>query len=135
MNNLAPSFLIGSSSFLQVSRTCMKAWMSSNFGKFASELRPLIDVRIWFLLNILKTYRPIKTKFCIHIIIDKIYVGIVNHCFSQRTRVEKAHIWPQILRKVKNLYCINIFLTIERQNASVQENMFKIIILHPVLPW
>ena len=23
------------------------------------------------------------TKFCIHIIIDKIYVGIVNSCFSQ----------------------------------------------------
>ena len=61
----------------------MKAWMSSNFGKFATELRPLIDVRIWFLLNILKTNRPIKTKFCIHIIIDKIYVDIVNHCFSQ----------------------------------------------------
>ena len=46
VNNLAPSFLIGSSSFLQVSRTCMKAWMSSNFGKFATELRPLIDIRI-----------------------------------------------------------------------------------------
>ena len=54
----------------------MKAWMSSNFSKFATELRPLIDVRIEFLLNILKTNRPIKTKFCIHIIIDKIYVGI-----------------------------------------------------------
>ena len=62
MNTLAPSFLIGSS-FLQVSRTCMKAWMSSNFGKFGTELRPLIDVRIKFLLNILKTNRPIKTKF------------------------------------------------------------------------
>ena len=48
----------------------MKAWMSSNFGKFATELRPLIDVRIKFLLNILKTNRPIKTKFCIQIIID-----------------------------------------------------------------
>ena len=46
MNNLAPSFLIGSSSILQVSRICMKAWMSSNFGKFATELRPLIDVRL-----------------------------------------------------------------------------------------
>ena len=46
MNTLALSFLIGSSSFLQVSRTCMKALMSSNFGKFATELRPLIDVRI-----------------------------------------------------------------------------------------
>ena len=63
MNNLAPSFLIGSPSFLQVTRTCMKAWMSSNFGKFATELRPLIDVRIEFLLNILKTNGPIKTKF------------------------------------------------------------------------
>ena len=61
----------------------MKAWMSSNFGKFAAELRPLIDVTIKFLLNILKMNRPTKTNFCIHIIIDKIYVGIVNHCFSQ----------------------------------------------------
>ena len=33
----------------------MKAWMSSNFGKFAIELRPLINVRIGVLLNILKT--------------------------------------------------------------------------------
>ena len=55
----------------------MKGWMSSKFGKFATELRPLIDVRIKFLLNILKTNRPIKTKFCIHIIIDKIYVVII----------------------------------------------------------
>ena len=42
----------------------MKAWMSSNFGKFATELLPLIDVRIEFLFNIIKTNRPIKTKFC-----------------------------------------------------------------------
>ena len=83
MNTLAPSFLIGSSSFLQVLMACMKAWMSLNFGEFATELLPLIDVRIEFLLNILKTNRPIKTKFCIHIIIDKIYFGIVNRCFLQ----------------------------------------------------
>ena len=31
----------------------MKAWMSSNFGKFETELLPLINVRIEFLLNIL----------------------------------------------------------------------------------
>ena len=61
----------------------MKAWMSSNFSKFATELRPLIDVRIKFLLNILKTNRPIKTKFCIHIIIDKIYVVICKSLFLQ----------------------------------------------------
>ena len=61
----------------------MKAWMSSNFGKFATELLPLIDVRIEFLFNIFIKNRPIKTKFCKHIIIDKIYFGIVNRCFSQ----------------------------------------------------
>ena len=38
---------------------------------------------IQFLLNILKTNRRIETKFCVHIIIDKIYVGIVNCRFSQ----------------------------------------------------
>ena len=59
----------------------MKAWMSFNFRKFATELRPLIDVRIEFLLNILKMNRPIKTKFCIHIIIDKINVGNVKTLF------------------------------------------------------
>ena len=70
MNTLAPSFLMGSSSFLQATRTYVKAWMSSNFGKFATELWPLIDVRFLFLFNILKTNRPMKTKFCVHIIID-----------------------------------------------------------------
>ena len=59
----------------------MKAWMSSNFGKFATELRPLIDVKIKFLLNILKKNRLIKTKFCIHIIIDKIYAIISKSLF------------------------------------------------------
>ena len=61
----------------------MKAWMSSNFGKFETELLPLIDVRIEFLFNTFKTNRLIKTKFCIQIIIDKIYFGIVNCCFSE----------------------------------------------------
>ena len=61
----------------------MKAWTSSNFCKFATELLPLIDIRIEFLLSILKMNRPIETKFCIHIIIDKIYFSIVIHRFSQ----------------------------------------------------
>ena len=55
----------------------------SVFRKFSTEIRPLIVVRIWFLLNILRTNRQNKTKFCIHIIIDKIYVGSLNSCFSQ----------------------------------------------------
>ena len=66
----------------------MKAWMSSNFGKFATELQPLIDVIILFLLNILKMNRSIKTKFCKHIIIDKIYFGIVNRCFFRKLATE-----------------------------------------------
>ena len=61
----------------------MKAWMNSNLGKFETELLSLINVRIEFLLNLLKTNKPIKTKFCKHIIIDKIYFGTVNCCFSQ----------------------------------------------------
>ena len=83
----------------------MKAWMSSNFGKFATELRPLIEVRIKFWLNILKTNRPIKTKFCIHIIIDKIYVGIVNHCFSQISKELRP------LIDVRNCFLLNILKT------------------------
>ena len=66
----------------------MEAWMCSNFGKFATELRPLIDVRIEFLLNILKTNIPIKTKFCIHIIIDKIYVVICKSLFFYKFATE-----------------------------------------------
>ena len=81
MNTLAPSFLIRSSSFLQVTRTGIKAWISLNFGKFETDLPPLIDVRIKFLLNILKTNRQIKTKFCIHIIIDKMFAVICKSLF------------------------------------------------------
>ena len=33
VSTLAPSFLIGCSSFLQVTRTTIKAWMSSNLGR------------------------------------------------------------------------------------------------------
>ena len=62
--------------------------MSSNFGKFATELLPLIDVRIEFMFNILKTNGLIKTKFCMHNIIDKIYFDIVNLCFFRKLATE-----------------------------------------------
>ena len=42
------------------------------FYKFATELQPLIDVRNYFLLNILRMDRQNLTKFCIHIIMDKV---------------------------------------------------------------
>ena len=83
----------------------MKVLMSLNFSKFATELRPLIDVRIKFLLNILKTNKPIKPKFCIHIIIDKIYVVICKSLFFCKFATElrpliDVRFWclPNILR-------------------------------------
>ena len=97
----------------------MKAWLSSIFGKFATELRPLIDVRIEFLLNILRTNRAIKTKFCIHIIIDKTYVGNVNHFFrkfiTELRPLIDVRIWflLNILRTNKQIetkVCIHIII-------------------------
>ena len=41
MTTLVPSFLDGSSSFLQVTRTTMKAWMRLNFVKIASPITEL----------------------------------------------------------------------------------------------
>ena len=53
------------------------------FSKLETELRPLIDVKIQFLFNILRMNGQILTKFCIHLIIDKICVGILNRNFLQ----------------------------------------------------
>ena len=132
MNNLAPSFSICSSPFLRVTRTCMKAWMSSNFGKFAIELRPLINVRTELLLNILKINRPIKTKFCIHIIIDKIYVGNVNNCFrkfaTELRPLIDVRIWflLNILRtnrQTETKCCIHVI--IDMINISIVNHCFS----------
>ena len=43
----------------------------------------MIDVRISFPLIILRMNGQNLTKFCKHIHVDKILVGIVNHYFSQ----------------------------------------------------
>ena len=124
MNTLAPYFLIGSSSFLQVTRTYMKAWTSSNFNLIPpptpelsalarlknccehssayifywiffifsgnednhqawTEFESLINVRNWFLLKILRMDGQNLTKFCIHMIIRKIYISFVKHHFWQ----------------------------------------------------
>ena len=53
------------------------------FCKFATESRPLIDIRIWFPLNILKMNGQNLSKFCIHNDIDKMEIWIVNCRFSQ----------------------------------------------------
>ena len=42
------------------------------FAQFLTELQPLIDIRIWFMLNILWINLWISIKFCICIDIEKI---------------------------------------------------------------
>ena len=44
MKTQAPSFLIGSSSFLQVMGACIKAWMSLNFGKNPLQITELAAI-------------------------------------------------------------------------------------------
>ena len=53
------------------------------FHKCSTELRLLIDVRNWYLLNILRMDGQNLIKFCIHYIIDKIYVCIEKDHFLQ----------------------------------------------------
>ena len=60
MSTLEPLFLIGSFSFLQVTRTTIKAWMSSNFGgipPLTTELAALERLKN-------QTIRP-KKKICV----------------------------------------------------------------------
>ena len=100
VNTLVHTFSIQSSSFLQVTRTINKSKQSSNLGQIglrAVELRPLIDVRNWFLLNILRMDGQNFTKFCIHIIIDKIYVVILKGLFLQICNRVTAFEWCQKL--------------------------------------
>ena len=44
VSNLVPSFLIGSSSFLQVTRTTIKALMSLNFGGISPLTAELVAI-------------------------------------------------------------------------------------------
>ena len=61
------------------------------YRKFATELRPLIDTRSWFLLHILRMNGQNLIKFCIHIIFDKIYVGIVKRHFFANLQQSYNH--------------------------------------------
>ena len=100
MATFAPSFLIGSFSFSQVTRTTNKSGQSLHFGHIcprAAELRPFIDVRnCFFWLNILRMDGK-SLKFCINININKFYVGIVDRYFSQICNGVTALDWCQKL--------------------------------------
>ena len=54
-----------------------------NTEKYGRAMKLTIDVRNWFLLNILRMDGQNFTKFCIHIIIDKIYVATLRRHFLQ----------------------------------------------------
>ena len=58
-------------------------YCKGSFFTNEQQLRPLIDVRNWFLLNILRMDGQNLIKFCIHYIIDKIYVCIEKGHFLQ----------------------------------------------------
>ena len=63
--------------YIIIDKICVEIIKRHFFGKFATELRPLIDVSVWVLLKILRMNGQNLTKFCILIITDNIYVGIV----------------------------------------------------------
>ena len=66
------------------------------FCKFATELQPLIYVRNCFLLNTLRMDGQNLTKFCIHITIDKVWVGIVFfflHFCNRATALDLYQNW------------------------------------------
>ena len=86
------------------------------FCKFDTELQLLIYVRNCFLLNILRMDGQNLTKFCIHITIDKVWVGIVFffHFCKRATALDWYQNWwlLNILRMDgQNLtkFCIDIF--------------------------
>ena len=80
-------------------------------------LNALFDHRICFLLNILRINGQHLTKFCINIIIDKIYVGIVKHHFL------KIYNGVTALDLYQNLVLLHIL----RMNG---QNLTKILYTH-----
>ena len=56
VSTLVPSFLIGSSPVLQVTRTTIKAWMSLNFGGMS-----LLTAELAALERLKKTYKLVST--------------------------------------------------------------------------
>ena len=61
----------------------MKAWTSSDFGKFATEYGPSLTSEFSFFSISYKRIGQLRPNFCIHTIIDKIYISNANHCFCK----------------------------------------------------
>ena len=90
----------------------------SFFCKLATELRPLIDVRIWFLFNILRINKQNLTKFCILImpptlkkwgtywfrLVRMCVCVCVCVCIHVRDIVLKLHVWIIPHGKIADAY-------------------------------
>ena len=61
---------------------CRFGWLNNIFRSFSTELWPLIDVKISFMLNILWTNWWIVLKICKCINTDKVKVGTITNYFS-----------------------------------------------------
>ena len=91
MNTQAPSFLHRSPSFLQVTSTCMKAWMSSNFGQIPQptpELSALARLKK-FMYNVVSTLAP---SFLIG---SSPYLQVMRTSLTSRTSSKFGQIGPR----------------------------------------
>ena len=75
MATLNISFFIGSTSFLPVTRTCIKAWISSNFG----QIRPLMTK-----LAALELLENRIIMFCLHFCCVQITRTTIKSCVGSK---------------------------------------------------
>ena len=112
----APSFLIGSSSFLQVTRTTIKAWTSSNFGRI-----PPLTSELVALERMKKTsYNLVSTLAPAFLIESSSYLQITRTSIISQTSLNFSQILPRTaelaalerLRKTHRLIMGKILLAI-----------------------
>ena len=95
-STLAPSFLIGSSSFLQVTRTIIKAWMGSNLGKIpplTSELAALERLKKM-------SYNLVSTLAPSFLIRSSSYLQVTRTSIISRMSLNFSQIRPQTVELV-----------------------------------
>ena len=86
VKTLAPTFSIGSSSFLQVTRKTNQVWTEFEFlpdGNKGCRVTALDRCQKLFFVQYLENWWTEFNQICKNIIIDKIYVAIVKRQFSQ----------------------------------------------------
>ena len=91
-----PSFLIGSSSFLQVTRTTIKAWMSSNLGRIpplTSELAALERLKKRHI--ILTSYNLVSTLGPSFLIGSSSYLQVTRTSIISQTSSNFSQILPR----------------------------------------